>query len=252
VIDWFFGLLTPAQWEAWRNTLATLGGLIALLIAANTYRRNVRVKREEQARLVYSKVVDLKTHAVSDTFSLLPNDAQQGIGTPAMGHVPNPDPEAKERILGVALAPLIQFTATIHNGSKELIGPARVQMISGVTEELLDVASITLEAVEPETDVALDFTFVNEHHPGFAPAATSLIFRDASGQWWRRHRSEPIERVHDDPENSGPTANERVRIRQYQQTIGVPDHQQVKEPKLTVRVRWHRFLRRSVGKSPTP
>lgn len=252
MIDWFFGLPSLVQWEALRNWLTTIGGLVALLIAANTYRRNVRIKREEQARLVYSKVTHLTMHSPGDTFSILPNGAQQGIGCPAMQMVPNPDPNAAERRLGLALAPLIQLTAVIHNGSKELIGPARIQMISGVTGRALDLSSITLDAVGPETDVALDFTWVNENHPGFAPAATTVIFRDASGQWWRRHRAEPIERVHDDPENSGPTATERVGIKRYQQSIGIPADQQIEEPKLTARVRWNRFWRVRRGKSPVP
>ena len=78
MVDWLFGLLTPTQWDALRNWLATVGGLIALLIAANTYRRNVRIKREEQARLVYSKIGSFAEHLPGERFDLLPNNAQAG------------------------------------------------------------------------------------------------------------------------------------------------------------------------------
>ena len=217
-----FDLLTPSQWiclgncmtsdkwESLRSWLATVGGLVALLIAANTYRRNVRIKREEQARLVYSKITHVAHHDPGATFPLLPNGARNGNGSPGVQIVTNPDPDAEHKALGVALAPLNQATAIIHNGSKELIGPARVQMVNGGSGKVWDEFSISVAEVDPDSDYIVDFTWINEFHPGLPPLATTVIFRDASGQWWRRHRSEPIERVHDDPENEGRTATERV------------------------------------------
>ncbi len=252
MVDWFLGLLTPAQWDAWRNWLATIGGLIALLIATNTYRRNGKIKREEQARLVYSKFTHVEHHMPGTTFPLLPNGASIGNGSPGMQIVTNPDPDAEQKALGFAVAPLIQTTVIIHNGSKELIGPARVQMVNGGTGRTWDEFSISVGAIDPESDYVVDFTWINEVHPGQPSLATTVIFRDASGQWWRRHRAEPIEQVHDDPENVGPTPTERVGIRINQEAMGIPEAQRITEPKLTRRVRWHRFRRTRRGQSPVP
>jgi hypothetical protein len=251
-IDWLLGQLTPAQWDSWRNWLATIGGLIALSIAALTYRRNVRLKREEQARLVYSKMIDVSHHDQGATFSMLPNGASQGNGSPFMGIIPNPDPSDPHKSLGVALAPLIQATVIIHNGSKELIGPARVQMVNGGNGKVWDQFSISVGAIDPETDYVVDFTWLNEFHPGQPSLATTVIFRDASGQWWRRHRAEPIERVHNDPENVGMTPPERKAFRAYQESIGIEKANLVPEPRPSLRVRWHRYWRTRRGKSPIP
>lgn len=108
VLDWFFGLMTPAQWDALRNWLTTVGGLIALLIAANTYRRNVRIKREEQARLVYSKLKDVAFPAPGATFRSLTNGAQIAYGSPASLSIPNPDPADRLKLLELALEPIIE------------------------------------------------------------------------------------------------------------------------------------------------
>ena len=244
--------LTAPGVDGLRNWLATIGGLVALLIAANTYRRNVRNKREEQARLIYSKLTHVVSHLPGETYPLLPNGAQIGIGSPGEQIIPNPDPDAEHKLLGLALAPLMQVTVIIHNGSKELIGPARVQMVNNGIHQTYDLFSTSVAAIDPESNFVMDFTWINDLHPGMPALGTTVIFRDASGGWWRRHLSEPIERVHDDPENTGPTPAERVGIRQYQQAIGVPPEQQVAEPTLPWRVRWHRYWRKRRGKSPIP
>jgi hypothetical protein len=245
--------LTSPEWDGLRNWLATIGGLVALLIAANTYRRNVRNKREEQARLIYSKFTHVEHPMPGTTFELLPNGASIGSGCPAVQIITNPDPDAEAKALGLAMAPLIQATVIIHNGSKELIGPVRVQMVNGAPiPQPWEHTSISVAAVEPESDYVVNFTWINNLHPGQPGLATTVIFRDASGQWWRRHRSEPIERVHDDPENSGPTPVERVAIRQQQAAMGIAEEQWIEEPKPSLRVRWHRFWRKRAGKSPVP
>jgi hypothetical protein len=252
VLDWIFGLLQPAQWDALRNWLATAGGLIALLIAANTYRRNVRVKREEQARLVYSKFIHVEHRYPGDEFPILMNDARVGNGSPGYQHLSSRNPATGKWDLALAIAPLIQTTVIIHNGSKELIGPARVHMVNGGDLTVWDAFSIQVAEVEPESDYVVEFIWVNETHPGQPPLATTLLFRDASGQWWRRLRSEPIERVHNDPENGTLPPKERAAARRQQEAMGIPEEDRVKEPKVGARARWHRMLRRWQGKNPIP
>lgn len=251
MVDWL-GLLTPTQWEALRNWLTTVGGLIALLIAANTYRRNVRFKREEQAQLVYSKLGSLAGYAAGVRFDLLPNNAKVGTGIP-LEWIGTEDSPYELGGFGQAPDPVLQATVTIHNGSRELIGPARVQLVNlaGIPQAW-EQTSISVDVIEPECDFVVGFTWVNNLFPGQPGLATTLIFRDASGQWWRRHRSEPIELVHDDPENSGLTPTERVERRLNQEALGIPEDQWVPEPKLTMRVRWHRFWRQVRGKTPIP
>lgn len=249
-VNWFFGLLTPAQWDAWRNALTAIVGLIALSIAVGTYRRNVRIKREEQARAVYSKVTHAWHYATGDTFPIMPYGAQLGFKSEEMDIIRNSVRNAEDPdVLGRALAPLNHATVVIHNGSKELIGPARVQMVNGGDGKIWDEFSLSVDAVDPESNFVVDFTWLNEFHPGQPSLATTVIFRDASGQWWRRHRAEPIERVHDDPENQGATATQRAHIRSAQIAAGL---EPPPEPKVTWRVRWHRFWRRRAGKSALP
>lgn len=146
-----FEFLTAAEWELLRNWLGTVGGVIALLIAASTYRRNVKIKREEQARLVYSKVTHIEHHEPGALFDLLPNGARIGNGTPGVQIVTNPDPDAEHKAKGLAIAPLIQAAAVIHNGSKELIGPAHIQMVNTGRKRTWDEFSISVGVIDPES-----------------------------------------------------------------------------------------------------
>lgn len=250
MIDSILGLMSPDQWEAWRGWLTTVGGLVALLIATNTYRRNGKIKREEQARLVYSRFTHVAHHEQGTSFELNANGAQIGILTPSVKTVANTGADGTAHHEGFALAPLIQTTVVIHNGSKELIGPARVQMVN--SERTWEEFSITAPSVEPETDYVVEFIWANEVHPAQAPLGTTVIFRDASGQWWRRYGAEPIEIVHADPENEGLTAVERAKTRELQALQGIAEELRVKEPELTWRVRWYRFGRQLRGKNPIP
>ena len=244
-----FDILSPAEWDALRNWLGTIGGVVALLIASSTYRRNVRIKREEQARLVYSKATHQNFHTPGTFFELLPNDARIGSGSPGYEIVVQVDKNGQQKAMGHALLPIIQVTAVIHNGSKELIGPARIQMVDKGFKRTWDEFSIKVGDVAPESDYVVNFTWINEHHPGQPALGTTVIFRDASAEWWRRHLTEPIEQVHNDPENSGPTPTERVGIRAQQIVMGVDP---MEEHKVTWRVHWNRFRRKCRGKSPLP
>ena len=218
MVDWFLGLLTPAQWDAWRNWLATIGALVALLIATNTYRRNVRIKREEQARLVYSKPGGIKVLGPGET-----EEPLGSRGSVAMNHS-NRTPNR------------VPYWATVHNGSKELVGPVRIEVKHIGADPLYGEIWATTPTIEPESDYTVGFVFDNHHVPYMPMFGTSVLFRDASGQWWRRHDSQPIERVHNDPANAGSNSG-----------FPLPN-----PPPVTARVRWHRFWRRLQGKSAIP
>lgn len=243
MVDWFFGLLTPDQWDALRNWLATIGGIIALLIAANTYRRNVRIRREEQARLVYSRVDEVTFHEAGADF---PMSDKAGVGSGSgVAISPTSTPGHGRWLAG---SPAIQVIAVVHNGSKELIGPVKVQMVNGGNGSIWDTFSIQLGAVEPESDKYFEFTWLNDFHPGQPSLETTVLFRDASGQWWRRHLAEPIERVHDDPENAAHTPAERAGWARNAHAMGLEPSP---EPKVPLQVRWHRY-RRQRREAPYP
>jgi len=122
-------------------------------------------------------------------------------------------------------------------------------MANGGNGKVWDDFSISVNAIDPESDYVVDFTWINEFYPGAPSLATTVIYRDASGQWWRCHGAEPIEDVHDDPGNMGPTPTERVRIRRQQVAMGFDP---MAEHNVSHRVRWHRFMREPRGKSPLP
>ncbi len=244
LINGFFGILSPEQWEMWRNWLATLGGLIALAIALRTYWRNVRLKREEQARLVYAKVVHVIQYDKGDEIHFNAHGSTSGIAAAkydvVLGAGGKPTFVAKESIIQPVLA--------VHNGSKELIGPLKIELVNRGKSTVYQNSAL-MALADPEVDTLVELTLTNDVAPGFPPLGARVIFRDASGSWWRRHLAEPIEPVHDDPENwvQGPV--ERESIRASQRARGI---EPMEEPKVSLKVRWHRFWRARRGKSPVP
>jgi hypothetical protein len=46
-VDIFLGLWSPAQWDAWRNWIVAIGGLVALALATATYLRNGKLKNSQ-------------------------------------------------------------------------------------------------------------------------------------------------------------------------------------------------------------
>lgn len=183
MLDWFFALMTPDQWEILRNWLATIGGLVALLIAANTYRRNVKMKREEQARLVYSSLGQWTTHDEG-------SDLRGFGGTDSTTWAAITHDETRRWL---TREPAIHAVLIIHNKSKELIGPVRVRIIDRDENGYLTTFAATVDHVDPESDHLVDAVFPNPKHPTPPWMGTEVSFRDASGGWWKRTLTEPIE-----------------------------------------------------------
>ena len=179
--------LTSPEWDGLRNWLATIGGLIALSIAANTYRRNVRLKREEQARLVYSEASGFG--AVKAMGDVVANS--RGDSSTTWSCI-RPVGESM-----VATEPILQVRLVISNGSKELIGPIRVRMVDRDKGTFFHQGDKPFEAlidsIRPETDHIANLAFpIGDHEPR-AWTGSNIQFRDASGQWWGRHLREPIQ-----------------------------------------------------------
>jgi hypothetical protein len=236
--------ITLGSWPDW---IAAIFTSLAFVVATVSYARSVEVRREAQARLVYSKITHVQEHEPLAEFEMLPNGARTGAGGEGVGIVTAALTGGEPRYLAVAA--IIQLTAVIHNGSKELIGPVKLQVVDKGLEATHDTVSAVFGPIEPESDYVVSFTVRNVHHPGSPSLGTTLLFRDASGQWWRRHLAEPIERVHDDPENYRYTTAEHAEFAANARALGIEPEP---EGKLSWRVRWHRFVRARRGKSPIP
>lgn len=234
-----------AAWLAW---IAAVTSSATFIVIAATFWKDVRIRRESQARLVYSRRTDLHLHATGEAFELLPANHILSVD---FGYRIERLPAAMDSMsFGRAPVPILRVSVVTHNGSDELIGPVRVQLVDVGRGRVFDEFSALIETIEPHTDAAVQFTWPNPDHPGLPGLGSTVIFRDASGRWWRRHLAEPIELVHADPENVGPTPRERIAIRAQQQAEGISPL--LEEPRLSLRVRWHRVLRMILGKSPIP
>ncbi|MEU8297649.1 hypothetical protein AB0C04_10215 [Micromonospora sp. NPDC048909] len=248
VVDHSTGFLGRISLGSWPDWVAAIFTSAAFIVAAGSYWRSVQVRREEQARLVYSKVLHVKYHDEGAAFEPLPHGAKIGnTRGPGITGVTFTMSSPHE----IALVPVIQLTACVRNGSKELIGPAKVQVVNIGRKTTYDTFSVLIDVIDPETDYVVDFVLPNVDHPRQPSLGTTVLFRDASGQWWRRHLAEPIEAVHDDPENAAYTSAERATGAANLRALGIepaPDA----APKVPLRARWHRFWRERRGKSPTP
>jgi hypothetical protein len=152
--------MTLGSWPDW---IAAIFTSLAFVVAAFSYARNVKIRRESQARLVYSKLTHLVTHEPGATFDLLPNGATVGNGLE--GAVIVTDPKTG-RGQGLAIAPLLQVTAIIHNGSKELIGPARIQMVNAGRKMIYEAFAARPGAIDPESECIVNF-YVRERRPSW-------------------------------------------------------------------------------------
>ena len=187
-IDWVLGQLTPEQWESWRNWLATVGGLVALSIAALTYRRNVKLKREEQARLVYATLMEGHLFEAGEIAHLPANPYR--ILYSGGWAMRNED----DRSLTIQFkVPHAWARIRVWNGSKELVAPCIVSL-KALTDGMVWLSfSATIDALEPETERVVDLVYYDPPEGAWGPeVAPSVHFRDASGRWWQREHAEPV------------------------------------------------------------
>lgn len=238
--------------ESTRSWITAAAATVGAGIALVTYVRNSKVRREEQARLVYAKITDIRLYAEGELYEMLPNGSQQGVGNAPwspVAHAPDGTP-IRPVIHAIALAPIMQSTVIVHNGSKELIGPLKIQIVNTGLQQRMDDFSAIINAVEPESDAAITFTWINSVAPGLPGIAPTLLFRDSSGQWWRRTNVDKVQRVHNDPENTSPTPAELARAAQNAEKLGIQP--QPDNAKIPMEVKLHRLLRKFRGKDPLP
>lgn len=193
--------LTSHDWNGVRDWLATIGGLIALFIATNTYRNNVRNKREKQARLVYTRLKSVQKIDPDDVFTLRPPDvAAAAMNAKAKFVRDDTDGFAN---LAHAEGPVLKVTIVIYNGSKEVIGPLRIRLIYTDTN-WPESPGVTVDTVAPESTSTVVLIGNNDLYPFTPVLIPNLLFRDSAGSWWTRGGTNPVEWAHDDPENPSP------------------------------------------------
>lgn len=222
------------------NWIVGIATSLAFLVAAGTYWQAVKVRREEQARLVYSSLKAFHARQAGETFPINGDGADIGLSN---GNVRIVNSDNDKTAQQIALEPVLQVTVAIHNLSKEMVSPVRVHLIDSGHGKVWKEFSLSV-VVEPKSTKLVEFVFPNHIHPAQPGIGTIITFRDSSSNWWRRFGSEPIDRLHSDPENSGPLREERELTRAYQRSIGIAEDLLVQEPKIGLITHTRRLIRR--------
>lgn len=181
----FLGALTADQWDAWRNSLATIGGLIALFIAIRTYKHNVQLKSEEQARKVYAELLEV-------------GDGKKGayVWQPDRSITVHPEvgvweqAEPKKWSFTAAI-PWRHYKYAVTNGSDEIIGPLTFLEQHRYKNGGHLVVPKTLMFLKP--GARAEFESIIPGSPTNMPASLFIItFRDSGGRWWSRRGTDGI------------------------------------------------------------
>lgn len=235
----FVGGISAGSLPDW---LGAGGTTLALVVAALSYRRSVQIRHEAQARLVYSYV--------TDHIDALPGDKvpiKSGVISEGVGAIVSEGP-AGDSFLQVQV-PLLVQTVVVHNGSQELIGPVKVQLMDTGRNAVFEDCAYIVDSIKPNAEACWTFYVQNQSYPGSPSTASTIVFRDASGSWWRRNRSEPVHHVHEDPENVRWPKAMREAWDRNAASMGITPSP---EPKVPLRVQAHRLRRKLRGKHPIP
>jgi hypothetical protein len=205
---WFnsrLGGLSPSQWEAWRNWLSTIGGLVALCIALITYRRNVKTKNEEQPRKVYSELVQVKDGIVG------------GLITHTPGLILHPDVAVwGQGNIGSNRAlpenPWRTYSFRVTNGSDEIIDPVHFVAQYNYTDKTTRYSKRVYGVLKPGEAESVQIAV-----PGSSSDKPRLCymvtFRDSGGRWWRRKGTQAIEKAKPLDTGNEPSTFARINAR---------------------------------------
>ncbi|MGN7966968.1 hypothetical protein ACTJKK_12910 [Microbacterium sp. 22179] len=149
-----------------------------------------------------------------------------------------------------ALMPLARVVVRIHNGSDELVGPGKLQLVDAGQGKIFDQVSLPFGPIEPRSDITAEIHVANPYHPNQPSISTVMLFRDSSSRWWKREGIEPIESIHEDPNNLLDTPAERAQRARVIAAFGGGQLEPLPVPSLLVR--WHRLMRGLRGKNPIP
>lgn len=188
---WHFWRWDQATWDSIRGWAPIVVGIVAASIALNTYRLNARIKREEQARLVYVAPGPLAKTGAGHRMSLLA--AADKSVTEFVRKAPN------SYFRHTTGATTIR-NYVVHNKSDELIGPARLVMRYAYSDGSVLELEKLIPVVEPGGEVKVE-SYARSVGQAQWIDEYVLTFRDSSGRWWTRDRSEPIRYRSGDPLN---------------------------------------------------
>lgn len=233
---------------SWPDWIAAVGTSLAFMIAAVTYFRSVRDASEAQARLVFARIEEIHFYSPGDEGATLLGEAEISGGE-GLALLRGAD-GLPTRVQ--ALHPVVRAVVRIHNGSDELVGPGKIQLYNDGFKRMFDRVSMFHGAIEPHSDYFAELHVINPHHPSQPSVSTVLIFRDSSNRWWKRAGFDPIERIHDDPNNMQDTPAERAERVKNLAILGDGALKIKPLLKPSMKVRWHRLVRRLHGKNPVP
>lgn len=183
MLEW---LLDPA-WPEMRATITAVGGLAALAVATGTYTLNSRSKREEQPRLVYSKLVSVD-RVPKGSEPEFPEGDDVLVATYRAGWSTSA-PLSEHAVLAVV---------EVRNNSKEVLGPMHVR-VEYSDQVWSDSPGAVLAALNPESSARVALLGRNESGAGtpleglLTPVLIpSIMFRDSAGRWWKRRGTDRI------------------------------------------------------------
>ena len=236
--------ITLGSWPDW---LAAVGTSAAFLIAARSYRIDVRRRKEAQARLVYGQVTHVEHYGAGERFPMLARGARAGFGDAAVGFV-DFDPVAGSAY--VAAEPLAALTVAVHNGSEELISRVRVQVHTFENGQVLAFNAL-IGPIEPRAEAVVEMLCRNDVYPARRSHGVIVTFEDSSGQWWKRCNAQRVKAVPFDPAFVARTPEQIHGARALAESFGETLPPYV-PPRLPLGVRFRRAMRGLRGLPPVP
>lgn len=213
----FIGGISAGSWPDW---LGAGGTTLALVVAALSYRRSVQIRHEAQARLVYSYVTDHIEAQPGDRVPIKSGVISEGVGAIVSE--------------GPAGASFLQVQVPLMNTGRNAV---------------FEDCAYIVDSIKPNAEARWTIYVQNQSYPDSPSTASTIVFRDASGSWWRRNRSEPVHHVHEDPENVRWPKAMREAWDRNAASMGITPSP---EPKVPLRVQSHRLRRKLRGKHPIP
>jgi hypothetical protein len=194
VADWVTGVAAILALIGAAFTVYFAAGALRTSQDANkitlaAYERDVEVRREAQARFVYSTTEVLAEVRPSAAFAVSGEVAIPG----GLAHS-----DGRSGWIGDADGLIVRVT--IHNGSDELIGPYSIGIYdyqTGASPEG-DIRSGRRDPILPSGSESTALGAPTAHGRGHLLRG-DIIFRDSSGTVWRRRGAEPIEEYIDTP-----------------------------------------------------
>ncbi|WP_160073399.1 hypothetical protein [Pseudoclavibacter sp. 8L] len=190
---------TAAGWIGAVGTLAEVFGAIGTVaafgIAAAGYFWSVRRAREAQARRVYAHVDDLVCHRERefvDTGQFIRGGESDTAYSEHLSWEPGEDRHGNS--IRHYSTPIVACHVKLSNGSDEIMGPIRVDLVDPISGSLVRDGSSEVRRLEPLGSL-IRVMVIEDEWSGRPPLKARIVFRDSSGTWWHRYESEPIQRA---------------------------------------------------------